>query len=240
MLDDESIPEESAQSFPPASEDILPMLDVHPPHQAIHGWRDFFIHLGTITIGFLIALTLEAGVEALHHRQIVHQAREQIREEIQANQKLLATDQQILDAITKRLRQDLVILNQLKNHSGPVNQSNFDLEHWGWFAMDAASWQTARDSGALALMPYDVAHGLSGLYGQQALVNDQAILYLKHFQAAAIPLDINPDIVSLSPAQIDELAHGVATTVADIQFLKDLMKGLDSNYSSALHDLNSQ
>ena len=40
------------------------MLDVHAPEHGIHGMRDFFVHLLTITAGLLIALALEAGVEA--------------------------------------------------------------------------------------------------------------------------------------------------------------------------------
>ncbi len=40
------------------------MLDVHPPHQPVHGWRDFLIHLLTITVGLLIALGLEAVAES--------------------------------------------------------------------------------------------------------------------------------------------------------------------------------
>ena len=36
------------------------MLDVHPPHEAAHGIRDFMIHLVTITIGLLIALAVIA------------------------------------------------------------------------------------------------------------------------------------------------------------------------------------
>src|SRR5664279_1235216 len=35
------------------------MLDVHPPTAAIHGWKDFFVHIATITIGLLIAIGLE-------------------------------------------------------------------------------------------------------------------------------------------------------------------------------------
>jgi hypothetical protein len=44
------------------------MLDVHPPHEATHTWRDFFIHIGTIVVGLLIAIGLEQSVEALHRR----------------------------------------------------------------------------------------------------------------------------------------------------------------------------
>jgi hypothetical protein len=35
------------------------MFDVHPPHSPIHGWRDFFVQLVTITAGLLIALALD-------------------------------------------------------------------------------------------------------------------------------------------------------------------------------------
>ena len=33
-----------------------PMLDVHPPHEAAHTWKDFFIHIATICVGLLIAV----------------------------------------------------------------------------------------------------------------------------------------------------------------------------------------
>jgi len=34
------------------------MLDVHPPEEKIHGFKDFLLHLFTITVGLLIALAL--------------------------------------------------------------------------------------------------------------------------------------------------------------------------------------
>jgi hypothetical protein len=42
-----------------------PVIDVHVPH-ATHTWKDFWIHLGTIAAGLLIAISLEQSVEALH------------------------------------------------------------------------------------------------------------------------------------------------------------------------------
>jgi hypothetical protein len=42
------------------------MLDVHAPHHA-NTWRDFFIHIATICVGLLIAVSLEQTVEAVHH-----------------------------------------------------------------------------------------------------------------------------------------------------------------------------
>lgn len=57
-----------------------PMLDVHAPHESIHTWKDFSIHIATIVIGLLIAVCLEQSVEAIHHRHQVHELREQMRE----------------------------------------------------------------------------------------------------------------------------------------------------------------
>ena len=41
-------------------------MEVHPPEHGIHSWRDFLVHMGTITLGLVIALGLEAAAEALH------------------------------------------------------------------------------------------------------------------------------------------------------------------------------
>ena len=39
------------------------MIDIHPPHKSDHTWKDFFIHIGTIAVGILIAIGLEQTVE---------------------------------------------------------------------------------------------------------------------------------------------------------------------------------
>ena len=58
-------------------------MEVHAPHHPLNNWKDFFIHLATITVGLLIALALEAGAEAVHHHHLVVEARENIRREIE-------------------------------------------------------------------------------------------------------------------------------------------------------------
>ena len=47
------------------------MLDVHAPHQTIHTWKDFLIHIAAIAIGLLLALGLEKVAEYVHeHYQL--------------------------------------------------------------------------------------------------------------------------------------------------------------------------
>jgi len=57
------------------------MLDVHPPHAAVHTWKDFLIHIATISVGLLIAVGLEQMVEALHHRRQRHQLEDDLHGE---------------------------------------------------------------------------------------------------------------------------------------------------------------
>jgi hypothetical protein len=46
-------PEPETLSTPEVS---APMLEMHAPHQLVHTWKDFFIHIATIVVGLLIAV----------------------------------------------------------------------------------------------------------------------------------------------------------------------------------------
>jgi len=61
------------------------MLDVHARHLSIHTWKDFLMHIATITIGLLIAVGLEQSVEVLHHRHQREQLEEQMRGVFETN-----------------------------------------------------------------------------------------------------------------------------------------------------------
>ena len=77
------------------------MLDVHVPHEKIHGLRDFFLHLFTITIGLLIALSLEGCVEWQHHRHLVREAEAALHDEIENNAKQVANIRQQFRTIVR-------------------------------------------------------------------------------------------------------------------------------------------
>jgi hypothetical protein len=142
------------------------MLDVHPPTEPVHGWRDFFIHLATITIGLMIALSLEGCVEWRHHRNLVHEAQASLQTEIAANAREV---QKALDNVReeqKVLRQDVVMLRKIIANPRTPNQETpvikFNLP-----SFDEVSWETAKSTGALSYMPYEQAHEYSELYNQQ-------------------------------------------------------------------------
>ena len=204
-----------------------------PPRR--HTWRDFFIHIATIVVGLLIAIGLEQTVEAIHHRHIVRQARENLHQEIERNARLMIDDRRYLESNRNTLLRNITILQQIKaNPRQPHEPLHFP---WAWFGPSSAAWNTARDTGAVALLPYNVVHGYSLLYGQQQAVEAQANTYMLNHTHASIALVGNENAVNLTPAQIDDLIKGCATSVRDIGLLEALMNGLEDNYKSALRDL---
>jgi hypothetical protein len=211
------------------------MLDVHPPHEAAHTWKDFLIHIGTITLGLFIALTLEGLIDAAHHRHLVHQARENLREEIEENQKTIAYDHRLLDSNRLNLLRTIGLLHKLK--ANPSQPHNPIILPWGWNGPSMAAWNTARNTGALAFMSYDAVQGYSLVYNQQESVQQQADLYITNQTHAGAPLVGNDTASNLTPTQIDDLIKGCSTSVTDIDLLKTLMKGLDQNYADALKEL---
>jgi len=144
------------------------MLDVHEPEHPIHGVRDFLLHLFTITVGLLIALGLEASVEALHHRHQREEAESLIRHEIRSNLDLL--HQGAPGTLAER-QQMMTVLRALEafERSAPAALHDSDLVFHEAPIQDAA-WRTASSTGALAYMDYAEVERFSDAYKEQALL----------------------------------------------------------------------
>jgi len=64
------------------------MIDIHPPQKSDHTWKDFFIHIGTIAVGILIAICLEQTVELIHE----HHQRTELRKAANTDARLYLRD----------------------------------------------------------------------------------------------------------------------------------------------------
>ena len=208
-------------------------MEVHPPDHAIRSWRDFIIHIATIVVGLLIAIGLEQSVEALHHRHLLHQAREQLREEMALNRRTLTRDQHLLDVAREDSRYDIDLL------STPPKDSSKRLRFgWSWNSMQSSAWTTARETGALALMPYDEVQRLASVYGQQDVVNEEALQHIHHYVESLGLLARHGELEevsvgSLSAAEREQLANNFATNKTEIEALQDLLRSLDKLYSAS-------
>ena len=97
------------------------MLDVHPPHEVVHTWKDFFIHIATIAIGLLIAIGLEQTVEYFHHRHQLHAAREQLSEEFEHNREVFRRNLDCIRTLQSELDRDMAVIREYRSSHTSMN-----------------------------------------------------------------------------------------------------------------------
>jgi hypothetical protein len=141
------------------------MLDVHPPHEPVHGVRDFILHLLTITIGLLIAVGIEGCVEWQHHRHLVHEAEASLHEEIKSNADGMQSVLNTIHEQQKTLEQDVAILQQFARGNTPKDKHM--SVSWRILTLDDVSWRTAQATGAFAYMSYADAREYANIYHAQ-------------------------------------------------------------------------
>jgi hypothetical protein len=181
------------------------MLDVHHPHEPIHAWRDFFVHLGTITIGLLIALGLEATAEWFHHRAEVNDLREALLRERADNRQRFATNTAYFRREAGILQNDLFVLHYIQDHPRIPESKLPGILLWSSSSagMEDAAWKTANQTGITAYMPQQEVMKNAELYGfferatkaheTEADAVTEAVAYMFH----------DPDPTHLTPAQIE-------------------------------------
>jgi hypothetical protein len=210
------------------------MLDVHPPHERMHGFRDFALHLMTITIGLLIALSLEGCVEWREHRRVLHEAETGLRGEIDHNSKIVVSLRPLIDAQQKELDDDLTVLDRLKTHpSASPGQLSFGYRG---STFDDVAWKTAQSTGALAYMSYSEASAYSNVYDlQNEVFKAEKDVTDEVLRAAAFP-STQPDGWVPTPAQADEIRTHVGLLRMRLMLLTSYLNGLESVYKNAQAD----
>ncbi len=207
-------------------------MEVHPPHEPIHSWRDFLLHLLTITIGLLIALGLEAAVESLHHRHIVREARENIRREIEQNQEAAKEDLKNLAVNEQSMKDDLAVLRRLRKD--PAAKGLHLSYQFEWSSFNESAWHSARDSGALTYRPTGEVQRYADLYdGQEIATNMSTYIFTDEVQIAAPVImkdgDENPD-----RDEIRSMMHATAVTYTRLYSLRQIVEQLGQHYAETL------
>jgi hypothetical protein len=131
-------------------EEAAPMLDVHAPHESIHTWKGFFIHIAAIAFGLLLALALEKAVEYLHQRHLLSEARSELAAELENNRQALQKNVAGVQRIQQELEVDLKVIHALRSHALPDGKLDYSVNLYATF--DGA-WQSVHQNGALSLMP---------------------------------------------------------------------------------------
>ena len=197
-----------------------PVIDVHAAHGGIHMWKDFWIHLGTITLGLLIAISLEQGVEALHRVHERHQLEADLREEGEQNAALAENDWRVIDdrmaASAARLREVESTLAGRSKIDPPFPAPSFKappLTANDSFVMPLSTvWTTAKEGALIDLLPREVARSYTRLYLQVDLLQQMSLAadgggnevkaYECRFSDGALPC--KPDLSQMTDEQLGE------------------------------------
>lgn len=154
------------------------MLDVHPPHKAIEGVGEFFLHLFTISIGLLIAVGIEAAVERHQHRELAAEARDTMTAEIRKNSSNVADALKDIDQEQQKLKDDLAKVRKVQLNPSDPSSRNLNLDiSFNTTGLEDTGWRTAQVTGALAFMPYAESERYTSIYrvGEEFLKNQDQL-----------------------------------------------------------------
>jgi len=207
-------------------------VDIHPPHGPITSWRDFAVHLTTIIIGILIALSLEGLLEWRHHRALVHEADRNIAAEVDANAAELKTAQQELQSSDKQLQQILSLIHRVQaDRRTKPDKVAFD---WTVSELHQTSWSTASSTGAVGYMDYDQVKRYTRTYDLQAefmLQQQRGLQSSLAVQALSSLLD--RDLKKVSDAELSDAERTVALAVANARALEQIGQALADQYAKS-------
>jgi len=210
------------------------VLDVHPPHSAMHGIRDFLLHLFTITVGLLIALSLEGCVERAHHRHLVHEAEASLRTEIQNNANAIPGALEDLHKQQAAIKHDVEVLQYIvQNHKAPKD-SNMEITFRA-IGLDDVAWKTAQTTTAISYMPYSEAQEYATLYSLQDKFSSAELQAVRDATNSLGPFISNkkddPDPTS---GQAVAIRENIETLAGQLLYVDSLMQSLQAEYKKFL------
>jgi hypothetical protein len=197
------------------------MLDVHPPHEAAHTWKDFFIHIATICVGLLIAIGLEQAVEAIHQRHERDVLIQEMRLEADRNIQLLQTDidRNIEKAAWNRAM--LTALQTARPRNGMLTAALPTHEPFLPAILPSrAVWSVAKTNGKVALLSEreaEIYDRLDTNAESESRTQEGQQLTLTALQAQAVRLNLHLDsgaTLHLPGADLKGLTQALADVIA--------------------------
>jgi hypothetical protein len=211
-------------------------MEIHAPHGGIHSMKDFLIHLLTVTIGILIALSLDGLLEWHHHRALVEEARANLLSEISENHDRLAKGLEAAPDAERRLRDTISAIE----HYRKTHQEPKDLEwSFGIFPLASTAWTTAASTGAITYMHYSEVKSYTHIY----FVQDQFLSLQQSslekwvaLQKWGNRLDPKRGFAAVTPTELSEIEDETADALSHTVSEESVAKALDAEYARLLQE----
>lgn len=203
------------------------MFDIHSPHRAARTWTDFFIHLGTIAIGLLIAIGLEQSVEALHHRREVREMALKLHQESTDNLEVIAYDLKGCDTLLSAIAANVESLKLLATQRSNASWSPVALAAPRFFVPAETTWLMMRDGALLPLVPDLLAENYWKLDAtENALVSIRAALGYSRVRLNAA-IDVYDNAGPLTPQDISVLRAAYSDYAENAQAFRSSLVSYD-------------
>jgi hypothetical protein len=170
------------------------ILDVHAPHESVHTWKSFFIHIAIISIGLLIALCLEKTVEFFHHRHQARDGLELLLREVNENRNTLHQNAKVNEWAERQHRADLGVLQRLRAGALQPRDRLIFIRPYSYL-VDSA-WKIVHESDAAPYIPYDLMALYGTLYDTQEYVNKETTTASYELQRATAALNTEQENMS--------------------------------------------
>jgi hypothetical protein len=136
-------------------------MEIHRP-KSLHNWRDFAKEVGVIVLGVCIALAGEQGVEWLHWRHQIADARQALRREVAYNLGAVAKRREEGPCINRRLAEIRVLLTDAAAGGAPTRRASLGQPQL-WRPRSNV-WQAAMAGQVAEHMPLDMRLSYAELY----------------------------------------------------------------------------
>ena len=213
-------------------------MDIHPPHGPVNSFKDFLLHLLTVILGILIALSLEGLIEWHHHRSLAEEARSNLTAEIRENRQLLAGGLPAAPAAEHRLKATIETIEAYRKDRRDDRTSKLDWS-FGLFPLSATGWSTASSTGALSYMDYSEVQGYTRAYVLQdefLTMQQNALGKWLDLQKWLARRDSKGSLSNLNNEELSEVEAAASAALLHTETEETFAKDLMQQYAKALRE----
>ena len=190
--------------------------------------RYLLTELLIVTLGVLIALSVDSVRQWREHVALVDEARRNIALEIRDNAKSLDGVLGQIDS-RRKLLDDAITLADDVLAKRPTQIHHLEIG-WAVSDIDDASWKTAERTGALAYMEYAEVQEYSRLYDLQALFSEHQRLHVDRVAAALSAITAeDPEKASVRDTEI--FRDRLLALRGDLLTMEQIGQGLKASYA---------
>jgi hypothetical protein len=209
-------------------------LEIHAPEKPILTIKEATVHLLIVTVGILIALSLEGIVEYMHHRSVVREARQVLREEIGANRNELEETLTHLKVQQADMRKAIDLLNaQMRGDKAANPETAIEALNYRLAKLHSAGHSSAELMGAFGFMDYKDVSAYAAVYDAQARFEQmQSGAFLAG--GGAFSFALRRDLKDMTQSQREMLADKVRDAFGMLIGEAQLGDALDKEYAKLL------